>query len=251
MPFGLKNAPATFQRLIDRVFTGLQGLELFVYMDDIVIYARSLKEHNEKLEKLLGRLKAANLVLQPEKCKFLCKDILYLGHIITEEGVKPDSKKVIAVKQFPQPKCRKNVKQFLGLAGYYRRFVLGFASIAKPLNLLLKKNVPFIWTREAQISFDKLKDILSSEALLQYPDFSKPFVVTTDASNFALGAILSQGPVGKDLPVAYASTSLQSAALNYSTTEKELFAIIFAVKQFCYERIKAAEFFQKFVIIIH
>ena len=127
MPFGMKNAPATFQRVMDRVLSGLQGIELFVYMDDIVIYAKSLKEHKGKLEKLLGRLKTANLVLQPEKCKFLCKEIGYLGHVIAQEGVKPDPKKFQAVMQFPQPKNRKNVKQFLGLAGYYRRFVPGFA----------------------------------------------------------------------------------------------------------------------------
>ena len=232
MPFGLKNAPASFQRVMDRVLSGLQGVELFVYMDDIVIYAKSLKEHQEKLEKLLGRLKTAGLVLQPEKCRFLCKEIGYLGHVITEKGVKPDSKKVEAVEKFPRPTNRKNIKQFLGLAGYYRRFIPEFALIAKPLTKLLKKNIKFHWTDEAQLAFDRLKEILCSEPLLQYPDFSKPFVVTTDSSNFALGAILSQGPIGQDLPISYASCTLNNAELNYTTTEKELLAIIFAIKQF-------------------
>ena len=232
MPFGMENAPATFQRVMDRVLSGLQGIELFVYMDDIVIYAKSLKEHNEKLEKLLGRLKTANLVLQPEKCKFLCKEIGYLGHVIAQEGVKPDPKKLQAVMQFPQPKNRKNVKQFLGLAGYYRRFVPGFAQIAKPLNNLLKKDVVFKWNEDTQLSFNKLKEILCSSPILQYPDFSRPFIVTVDASDFAMGAVLSQGIIGKDLPIAYASRALQGAQLKYNVTEKELLAVIFAVIQF-------------------
>ena len=232
MPFGMKNAPATFQRLMDRVLSGLQGIKLFVYMEDIVIYAKSLKEYNEKLEKLLGRLKTANLLLQPEKYKFLCKEIGNLWHIITQEGVKPDPKKLDATMRFPQPKNRKNIKQFLGLVRYYRRFVPGFALIAKPLNNLLKKGAPFMWSPDVQKSFEKLKNILCSQPVLQHPDFNQPFVVTTDASDYALGAVLSQGPIGKDLPIACASRALQGAQFKYNVTEKELLAVIFAVTQF-------------------
>jgi Reverse transcriptase (RNA-dependent DNA polymerase). len=244
MPFGLANAPSCFQRLMDRCLSGMQGVELFVYMDDIVIFAKSLKEHNEKLEKLLGRLKTAGLVLQPDKCRFLCKEIGYLGHLISEEGIKPDPRKIAAVSQFPQPKGRKNVKQFLGLAGYYRRFIPDFAYIAKPLNALLKKNVTFVWTDEIEEAFRKLKEVLCSEPLLHYPDFSKPFVVTTDASEFAVGAVLSQGTIGNDPPIAYASRALVSAELNYTTTEKELLAIIYAIKQF-----RPYIFGQKFTLV--
>ena len=244
MPFGLKNAPATFQRIMDRILSGLQGVELFIYMDDIVIYAKSLKEHQEKLERLLGRLKTAGLVLQPEKCRFLCKEIVYLGHAISENGVKPDPKKVEAVAKFPVPKGRKNVKQFLGLSGYYRRFIQNFATVAKPLTKLLKKNIQFHWTNEAQLAFDRLKEILCCKPLLQYPDFSKPFVVTTDSSSFALGAVLSQGPIGQDLPIAYASRTMNSAELNYTTTEQELLAITFAIKQF-----RPYIYGQKFILV--
>ena len=232
MPFGLKNAPATFQRLMDHVLSGLQGIELFVYMDDIVIYGKSLEDHSNKLRALLGRLKEAGLTLQPEKCHFLKKQIAYLGHVISEDGLKPDSGKIEAVKNFPIPKRRKNIKQFLGLVGYYRRFIPEFAKIAKPLNLLLKGGVPFKWTEIQQSAFEKLRDIICSVHLLQYPDFSKPFVVTTDASNYALGAILSQGEVGQDLPIAYASRTLNDAEIKYFTTEKELLAIVFAVQHF-------------------
>ncbi|XP_051156206.1 uncharacterized protein LOC127278513 [Leptopilina boulardi] len=232
MPFGLKNSPSTFQRMMDRVLSGLQGIELFVYMDDIVIYAKSLKEHKEKLEKLLRRLKNAGLVLQPDKCNFLRKEIGYLGHIISENGVKPDPKKVDAVQNFPRPKTQKNIKQFLGLAGYYRRFIPNFAKIAKPMTNLLRKNVKFDWNSEVEVAFAQLKRILCTQPILQYPDFSKPFIVTTDASDFAIGAVLSQGEIGKDLPIAYASRTMGGAELRYSTTEKELLAIIFAIKQF-------------------
>lgn len=232
MSFGLKTAPATFQRMMDLVLSGLQGVEMFVYMDDIVVYAKTIEEHNQKLTKLLGRLKTAGLVLQPDKCRFLCKEIGYLGHVISKEGVKPDPKKVEAVDNFPRPKGRKNIKQFLGLAGYYRRFIPNFATIAKPLTLLLKKDVPFTWSGAAEQAFERLKNILCTKPLLQYPDFSKPFIITTDASNFAIGAILGQGEIGKDLPIAYASRTMTEAEINYTTTEKELLAIIFAVKHF-------------------
>ena len=232
MPFGLRNAPATFQRLMDRVLTGLQGIELFVYMDDIVIYASSLKEHTSKLTRLLTRLKDARLVLQPDKCRFLRKEIAYLGHIIFQDGVKPDPKKVSATRNFPLSKGKKNIKQFLGLAGYYRRFIPDFAKIAKPLTSLLKQSSKFVWGPEQKESFDKLRNILSSQPLLQYPDFIQPFVITTDASGYAIGAVLSQGPIGKDLPVAYASRTLNDAEKNYSTVGQELLAIVFAVKHF-------------------
>lgn len=139
MPFGLRNAPATFQRLMDQILTGLQGTELLVYMDDIVVYASSLREHDIKIEKLMKRLRAANLMLQPDKCEFLRHEVAYLGHIITDDGVRPDPQKIASVKNFPVPRNAKNVRQFLGLAGYYRRFIPDFSRIAKPLSDLLKK----------------------------------------------------------------------------------------------------------------
>lgn len=232
MAMGLKGAPASFQFLMDKILSGLQGIELFVYMDDIVVYANSLKEHDEKMKRLFGRLKTAGLTLQPEKCLFLRKEVAYLGHIISEEGVKPDPKKTQAVSEFPRPKTRKNIKQFLGLVGYYRRFVPDFAKIAKPLSQLLKREIRFLWGDSQERAFQTLKNILCTEPLLQYPKFDEPFLVTSDASDFAIGSVLSQGIIGRDLPIAYTSRVLTDAELNYSTTEKELLAIIYAVKQF-------------------
>lgn len=232
MPFGLKNAPATFQRLMDSVLMGLQGTELFVYLDDIVVYARSLDEHEAKLARLMNRLRAVNLKLQPDKCEFLRKEVAYLGHVIGEDGVKPDPGKVKAIKEFPAPKNHKNIKQFLGLAGYYRRFIPNFSKLAKPLSDLLKKDKPFVWTTMQDKAFDTLRNALCTEPILQYPRFDEPFILTTDASGYAIGGVLSQGPIGKDLPVAYASRTLSGAELKYSTIEKECLAIVYLVSHF-------------------
>ena len=179
MPFGLKTVPSTFQRLMDLTLTRLIGTELFVYRNDIVIYANTLEEHEIKFNNLAERLRKANLHLQPDKYKFLRHDVGYLGHIIDKNGVLPDPKKIIAVKNFPVPKTQKNFKQFLGLAGYYRRFFDRFAKIASPLNQLLKKDISFNWTEKKQAAFDILKAKLCEEPLLQRPDFSQPFILAT------------------------------------------------------------------------
>ncbi|XP_011860867.1 PREDICTED: uncharacterized protein LOC105558005 [Vollenhovia emeryi] len=232
MPFGLKNAPATFQRLMDNVLSGLQGNELFVYMDDIVIYARSIEEHEIKFKRLIQRLRSANLKLQPDKCKFLCKEVSYLGHIIGSNGVRPDPDKIKAVAEFPTPRTPKNIKQFLGLAGYYHRFIPNFSKEAKPLTDLLKKNKEFHWSTNQVNAFTTLKTALGSNPILQYPDFTKNFTLTTDASGYAVGGILSQGSIGKNLPIAYTSRVLNAAEQNYSTIEKECLAIIYCVSHF-------------------
>ncbi|XP_036150748.1 uncharacterized protein LOC118648534 [Monomorium pharaonis] len=232
MPFGLKNAPATFQRLMDLVLSGLQGITLFVYLDDVVIYASSLKEHKKKFNQLAERLRQANLKLQPDKCEFLRKEVTYLGHVINENGVKPDPKKIEAVMHFPHPKNTKNIREFLGLAGYYRRFIPNFSCVAKPLTNLLKKDEPFAWQQAQEIAFTTLRKQLCSEPLLQHPDFTKPFILTTDASGYAIGGILSQGDIGRDLPIAYTSRLLNTAEQNYSTIEKELLAIVYSTHYF-------------------
>ena len=231
MPFGLKNAPATFQRLMDQVLTGLQGIELFVYLDDIIIYASSLKEHATKFKRLMNRLRDADLHLQPDKCEFLKKEVSYLGHIIGE-GTKPDPRKIVAVKEFPTPTTVKNVKKFLGLSGYYRRFIKDFSKIARPLSNLTKKDYQFEWTYKQQKAFETLQEALCKEPILQFPDFEKTFNITTDASGIAVGAVLNQGEIGKDLPIAYASRVLNDAETRYSPTERELLAIIYAVFHF-------------------
>lgn len=232
MPFGLRNAPSTFQRLMNIVLTGLQGLHCYTYMDDIIIHSSQLDQHVESLELVFKRLREHNLKLQPDKSEFLRREVQYLGHIISDAGVKPDPSKIACVSKFPVPKSPKDIKSFLGLVGYYRRFIENFSHISKPLTSLLKKDVLFTWTPEQQKAFDLLKTKITTAPILQFPDFSKPFVLTTDASNYAISAILSQGEVGKDLPISFASRTLNKAEGNYSTTEKECLAIIFGTKTF-------------------
>lgn len=232
MPFGLKNAPATFQRAMDSVLYGLQGERCFVYLDDIVVFASSLQEHEQKLTEIFDRLRQHGLKIQPDKCEFLRKEVAYLGHIVSNEGVKPNPDKVAAVINFPTPKSCRDIRSFIGLSGYYRRFIPNYSKITKPMTSLLKKDVPFKWGESQQHSFDTCKKILTSLPLLQYPDFTKEFILTTDASLHAIGGILSQGEVGKDLPIAYASRTLNKAESNYSTIERELLAIVWAVKHF-------------------
>ena len=180
---------------MDQVLTGIQGTDAFIYLDDIVIYGSSLEEHELKLERLMKRLREARLKLQPDKCEFLRPEVVYLGHVISKEGVRPDNKKLVAVREFPRPRNIKNVRQFLGLAGYYRRFIKGFSDIAKPLTSLTKKDVPFHWGEKQQEAFENLREKLCEEPVLQYPDFTRPFIVTTDASGIAIGGIVKANSV--------------------------------------------------------
>ncbi len=232
MAMGLKTSPSTFQRLMNNVMTGIVGIKCLVYLDDIIIYGKNLSDHNNKLREVFERLQKHNLKIQPDKCEFLKQECLYLGHIISEHGIKPDPNKIKSVLEFPIPATVKQIKSFLGLSGYYRKFIKSYSLIAKPITNLLKKGVTFNWDDNCQKAFDCLKSSLCSEPILQYPDFTKPFIVTTDASGKALGAILSQGEVPQDLPIAYASRTLNKSENNYSTTELECLAIIFAVKIF-------------------
>ena len=226
MPFGLKNAPARFQRMIDVALIGLNHLQCFTYLDDVIIFAKSISDHEKKLRSVFDRLRLNNLKLQPDKCEFMRHEVVYLGHIISEFGVKPNPEKIQAVADYPVPNNPKEIKQFLGICGFYRKFIKDFSKITQPLTKLLRKEVDFCWTPEQQRSFEILKSRLTSEPLLQYPDFSKEFILTTDASNFAIGSVLSQGSLGSDMPIAYASRTLNRAESNYNTTERELLSIV-------------------------
>lgn len=232
LPMGLKGSPASFQRLMFSVLSGLVGLKCFIYLDDIVVYGSNLEDHNRKLSHVFSRLRKFNLKLEPQKCNFLRKEVVYLGHTISEDGIKPDPSKIVAVRDYPIPRNVTDIKAFLGLASYYRKFIEGFSKTAAPLTHLLKKNTEFFWTDSCAQSFAELKAKLISAPILQYPRFNEPFILTTDASGKALGAILSQGKIGKDLPVAYASRILNSAETRYSTTERELLAVVWGVNHF-------------------
>lgn len=232
MPFGLKTAPATFQRAMDNVLRGLQGIHCLVYLDDIIVYSASLQEHIEKLRLVFDRLRATNLKVTLDKCEFFRKEVLYLGHMITKEGLKPNNDKIQAVLNFPLPKTTTEIKSFLGLVGYYRKFIKDFAKITRPLTNCLKKRNKIETTEQYCMAFQMCKELLVNAPILQFPDFEKTFILTTDASDFAVGAVLSQGPIGADKPIAYASRTLNDAETRYSTIEKELLAIVWAVKHF-------------------
>lgn len=233
MPFGLKGAPATFQRVMDNILRECIGLFALPYLDDIIIFSPSLQEHGKHVSKVLEILREHNLKIKSEKSQFFCKEVGFLGHIVTADGeIKMNPSKVQAVVEWPLPTNETELKGFLGTVGYYRRFIPKFAHISKPLTSQLKKGQMITHTKEFIESFELCKRTLISSQVLQMPDFSLPFNLTTDASNFAVGAVLSQGPIGKDRPVAFASRTLNKAECNYSTIEKEALAIVFAVKYF-------------------
>lgn len=230
IPFGLRNAPSAFQRRMAALLSGLQGLAAFAYFDDIAVGSPDLPTHIARLRKVFMRLRQVGLKLKPSKTEFLQKEITFLGHVISENQVKPEESKLKAVKEFPAPKDPKMIKSFLGLIGYFRRFIDNFALTALPLTRLLRKNEPFNWTSEQQNAFETLKEKLLSQPILQIFDPNQQLNVSTDASNYAIACTLTQGPLGEDLPVAYFSRVLNKAEINYSTVEKELLAITYALK---------------------
>lgn len=232
MPMGLKNSPSTFQRVMDDVLRGLQNDICIVYLDDIVVLGTSLQEAINNLEKVLQRLRMSNFKIQMDKSEFLKLETNYLGHIITREGIKPNPDKITAIEKYPIPETTKQIKQFLGLIGYYRKFIPNFARITKPLTNCLKKGKKITLDSDYVNAFNKCKTLLTNDPILQYPDFTRDFLLTTDASNVAIGAVLSQGPIGSDKPVSFASRTLNDSEVNYSTIEKELLAIVWATKYF-------------------
>ena len=189
-PFGLAQAPAYFQRLVNEVLSGLTFT--FGYLDDILVYSPDMETHLEHLRKLFMRLREADLKLKEVKCNFLKKHIQYLGHIVSGKGITPMPEKLACIKDMPAPKTAKEVKQFLGLIGYYQKFVLRFSDLARPLNMLTRKDVPFEWIPICQESFELLKASLMTEPILMYPDPNYPYVLFTDASKYAWACVLTQ-----------------------------------------------------------
>jgi hypothetical protein len=233
MPFGLTNAPATFQRLMDQVLNDMSYQGVIVYLDDINIYSETFDEHLTKLKEVFKRLRAAGLKLGPDKCHFLQSKLEFLGHIVSGEGIMADPAKVEKVKNFPVPITRTQVRGFLGLASYYRKFIKDFSKIAQPLNHLLRKDSELEWTEKCQKSFDALKEKLITEPILAYPDFARTFYLTTDGSAKGLGAVLSQrNNKGQEQVIAYASKSLVGAQQHYGATELECLAVIWAIEHF-------------------
>jgi hypothetical protein len=227
MPFGLKNAPATFQRMMDEALQGLTGRICFVYLDDIIIYGRTPDEHAQRLLQVLQRIREKGLRLQQDKCEFLRPELEYLGHVVTPEGIKPNEGKIRAIKNHKKPHNEKTLRGLLGLVGYYRKFIKNFSMISAPLTQLLKKTTDWQWSPECETSYETLKSALCKEPVLRYPDFNETFTLTTDASNYGIGGVLSQ----KGHPCSFVSFTLNEAERNYSATEKECLAIVKCVRK--------------------
>lgn len=232
LPMGLKSSPTVFSRFMTRLLKDFIGDFCQCFLDDVLIHSEDFDSHMVHLEKVLAKFREANLTLKPSKCDFAQKEIKYLGHVVSEKGISPDPTKVEIVKNYPVPRTVKEVRAFLGLASYYRRHINHFATIANPLHELLKKEAKFIWDDGCQKAFETLRDALVNPPILAYPDFTKKFVLHTDASLSGLGAVLTQEQDGTERVIAYAAKSLNRHQKNYTTTEKELLALIFGIKHF-------------------
>jgi deoxyuridine 5'-triphosphate nucleotidohydrolase len=230
MPFGLTNAPATFMTLMQDVFRPLLDVCVIVYIDDILIYSKSWEEHKQHIQQVLGILREHKLYAKESKCEFAAKEVEYLGHLLGEHGIRPDPKKVQAVQEWPRPTSPHDIMSFLGLANFYRKYIAHFAQTAAPLTDLLVHDRSFQWTDKEQKAFEQLKQDLTSAPVLLVPNPNLPFIVNTDASGVAIGAVLSQDTEKGRQPVAYESRKLNAAEQNYAVHEKETLAIIHALK---------------------
>ena len=234
MPFGLSGAPATFQRMMDRLIRGLEN-STGAYIDDIAIFSETWKEHLDHVKQVFLRLRDNNLTAKPKKCQFGMTECFYLGHVVGNGPVKPDPEKIRAVHDYPTPETKKQVRSFLGLTGYYRKFIENYVTIAAPLTDLTKKRLPdkVQWTKECEEAFMMLKHILCSSPVLANPDFDKQFILQTDASNRGVGAVLSQKDAeGRDKPIAFFSRKLLPREQRYSTVKQECLAIKLGVEAF-------------------
>ncbi len=234
MPFGLSNAPATFQRLMELTLSGLQWLTCLIYLDDVIIFGSSFEEHLLRLKEVLGRFRAANLKLKPTKCQLFQDKVTFLGHVVSKDGIQPDPSNTGKVLAWPTPTNVTEVRQFLGFCSYYRRFVKNFSMIAKPLTDLTKKESALEWTDKCQDAFEELKAALTGSPVVAYPQDTGSFILDTDASDTGIGGVLTQIQNGNEKVVAYASRTLNRAERNYCVTDCELLAIRYFIEYFRY-----------------
>lgn len=232
MPMGLCGATATFQRTMDLILSGLNFRTCLVYFDDVIVFSQSLEQHIQRLKEVFTRLRQAHLKLKVSKCRLMSKKVEFLGHVISGDGITVDPAKVEKVQNWPNPSNLKELRSFLGLCSYYRRFVPSYAAITDSLSELTRKGVKFEWNAARQQSMDKLKQALISAPILGLPNDDDEFIVDTDASEFAIGAVLSQRQKGIEVVLVYGSRLLSRAERNYCTTRRELLAVVYFLKHF-------------------
>ena len=233
IPFGLRNSPIVFQQVMEQALRGMNYYSALVYVDDIITFTTTFKEHLRNLEQLFSHLQAANLKLHPSKCSFCVKEVTYLGHRVSKHGVTPDPKKIQVVKEYPTPNNVKDIRSFLGLANYYRRFVRGYSTIASPLTNLLAKEQPFQWTSSCEQAFQTLKEALTTAPILVYPDFQKQFILSTDASATAISFILSQlDEEDRERVISYGGRALHAAEKKWGISDRETLAVVDGIKAY-------------------
>ncbi len=235
MAFGLCNAPATFQRLMNFVLRDVLGKKALVYLDDVIIFSETFEDHLNDIREVFDLIRNAGLKLKRKKCQFIKESVNYLGHIISSTGIAPDPDKIDKIANYKTPESVDEVRSFLGLAGYYRRFIKNFGSIAQSLTAKTHKEaskLPFTWTDTDQKAFETLRTCLTTPPILAYPDFDQEFLLFTDACDYGVGAVLSQIQNGNEVVIAYASKQLKKAELKYATVEKEAWAVVSAIKHF-------------------
>ena len=232
MPFGLCNAPATFERLMERVLSQLQWQICLCYLDDILVYSGDVNTHLARLSTIFDRLRAAGLRLKPKKCHFFQESVTFLGHVISREGIATDPDKIRKVVECPAPTNLHEVRSLVGFLSYYRRFIPQFSEIARPLIHLTEKNVPFVWGSEQEESLRQLKHLLTRAPVLAYPLIGSPFILDTDASGVGIGAVLSQIQGGEERVIAFGSRSLSKAERNYCAARRELWAVIYFTEHY-------------------
>ena len=231
MPFGMKNAPATFQRMINKITANFEGCE--AYIDDVIVFGNTWKQHLERLCELFRRLRTAKLTVNLVKSDFGDAHVTYLGHVVGQGQVKPVTAKVEAIINYPVPSNKKEIMSFLGMSGYYRKFCKNFSSVCEPLTRLLSKHKEFVWDSECQRAFNTIKGLLVSSPVLMMPDFKKPFLLAVDASDVGAGAVLLQEDQEKiEHPISYFSCKFDKHQRNYSTCEKETLALVLALQHF-------------------
>lgn len=232
VPFGLATGAAVLSRLLDSVFGEFKFKFVFNYLDDVVVYSKNFEDHIEHLKQVTTRLREAGLTVKPGKVILAKSEISFLGHIVSEKGVRIDQSRTRAIHKFPVPRSKKEVARFIGMCNFFRKFVQNFAGLAAPLNQLRKKGEKFYWGDSQQAAFEALKRSISNAPVLGIPDFNLPFIVQTDASNVGIAAVLLQQQEGERRPIAYASRALSGPERNYSVYELEALAVLFAIEKF-------------------